>query len=231
MAFAKPDSLLGVLFDKAKKTLMRYPIKSTDREYIVPDGVEVIGAHAFQNARNLKKIILPPSVSRIEDSAFDDCKSLEEIIIPASVTVIGDWTFHGCDKLKILSLSKNVARIGLYAFGSCEALEEIRVDEDNSSYKSLDGNLYTKDGTVLLQYAIGKKNTEFILPDTVRTVAFRAISDAFFLEYIDLNNAIFIEKKAMYYATSLKKVTYKSEASFGDQVFDHTSDSLIREVI
>lgn len=225
------SSLLGVLFDKAKKSLVRYPIKSTDREYIVPDGVEVIGAHAFQNARNLKKIILPTSVSRIEDSAFDDCKSLEEIIIPASVTVIGDWAFHGCDKLKKLSLSKNVARIGLYAFGSCEALEEIRVDEDNSSYKSLDGNLYTKDGTVLLQYAIGKKNTEFILPDTVKTVAFRAISDAFFLEYIDLNNAIFIEKKAMYYATSLKKVKYKSEASFGDQVFDHTSDSLIREVI
>jgi hypothetical protein len=220
-----------VLFDKAKKTLVRYPIKSTDREYIVPDGVEVIGAHAFQNAPNLKKIILPTSVSRIEDSAFDDYKSLEEIIIPSAVTVIGDWAFHGCDKLKKLSLSKNVARIGLYAFGSCEGLEEIWVDEDNSSYKSLDGNLYTKDGTVLLQYAIGKKNTEFILPDTVRTVAFRAISDAFFLEYIDLNNAIFIKKKAMYYAISLKKVKFKSEASFGDQVFEHTSDNLIREVI
>lgn len=225
------SSSLGVLFDKTKKVLVRYPIRSTDLEYAVPDGVEVIGAHAFQNARNLKKIILPTSVVTIEDSAFDDCKSLEEIVIVPSVTTIGDWAFHGCDKLKRLKLSKNIARIGLYAFGSCESLEEIQVEEDNQSYKSIDGNLYTKDGTVLLQYAIGKNNTEFVLPDAVRTVAFRAISDAFFLEYIDLNNAVFIEKKAMYYATGLKKVKYKSEASFGDQAFDHTSEHLIREVL
>lgn len=197
----------------------------------IPNSVTSIGAFAFEDCYALTSITIPDSVVTIEDSAFDDCKSLEEIVIVPSVTTIGDWAFHGCDKLKRLKLSKNIARIGLYAFGSCESLEEIQVEEDNQSYKSIDGNLYTKDGTVLLQYAIGKNNTEFVLPDSVRTIAFRAISDAFFLEYIDLNNAVFIEKKAMCYATGLKKVKYKSEASFGDQAFDHTSEHLIREVL
>jgi hypothetical protein len=79
----------GVLFNKSKDILVRYPLKSSETSYNVPQGVKIIGVHAFQNARNLKTITLPESVEIIEDSAFDDCKMLNQIIFPKALTYIG----------------------------------------------------------------------------------------------------------------------------------------------
>ena len=44
------------------------------------------------------------------------------------------------------------------------------MDENNLNYKSIDGNLYSKDGKTLIQYAIGKTATSFVIPDSVTTI-------------------------------------------------------------
>ena len=62
----------GVLFDKKKTKLLRFPPTSPETSYSVPNGVTVIGKHAFQNARKLREIILPDTLISIEDSAFDE---------------------------------------------------------------------------------------------------------------------------------------------------------------
>ena len=220
----------GVLYSKDKKTLVRFPLASPEKTFIVPCGVETIGKHAFQNARNLQRIELPDTVMRIEDSAFDDCKNLTDITLPASLQAIGAWAFHGCDKLQRIALPQTVSQIGTYAFGSCESLVEITVSPFNEFYCSIDGNLYSKDKTVLLQYAIGKTDTEFRLPDETKRIAFRAFSDAFYLQYIDLNGILVVEDKAFYYAAALKKITYNANVQFGQNVFGHTPQNLQKEL-
>lgn len=220
----------GVLYSKDKRTLVRFPLASPEKTFIVPYGVETIGKHAFQNARNLQHIDLPDTVTRIEDSAFDDCKNLTDITIPTSLQTIGAWAFHGCDKLKRIVLPQSVSQIGTYAFGSCESLAEIVVPESNDFYCSIDGNLYSKDKTVLLQYPIGKADAEFKLPNETERIAFRALSDAFYLQYVDLNNVQIVEDKAFYYATALRKISYKSTVQFGQNVFGHTPQDLQKEM-
>ena len=212
----------GVLYSKDKKTLVRFPLASPEKTFKVPHGVETIGKHAFQNARNLENIILPETVRIIEDSAFDDCKNLIDISFPGSLQKIGAWAFHGCDKLKKIILLQAVSQIGTYAFGSCESLIEILVSQQNEFYCSIEGNLYSKDKTVLLQYSIGKSNTEFKLPNETKRIAFRALSDAFKLQYV--------EDKAFYYATVLKKLSYNSTVQFGQNVFGHTPQDLQKEI-
>lgn len=233
--FAEKDNekyvtLSGVLFSKDKKILVRFPLASTECSYVVPNGVEVIGKHAFQNARNLQKIILPETLLRIEDSAFDDCKNLTEIFFPKSLTEIGAWAFHGCDKIKSFKIHGGISKIGTYAFGSCEALEQIIVCESNKNFVSINGNLYTKDKSVLLQYAIGKADETFTLPVETTKIAFRAVSDAFHLRRIDLNNVSVVEDKAFTYNTALEVISYCKGVSFGNNVFDYASPSLQREV-
>jgi hypothetical protein len=147
----------GVLFNREKTILVRFPPKSPEAIYTVPKGVKVIGKHAFQNARNLTEITLPDTLETIDDSAFDDCKNLRRITIPNTVTSIGPWAFHGCDKIERIVLSKSIKTIGLYAFGSCESLRSIEVDKRNLYYCSHQGDLYTKDMRELLQYAIAKR--------------------------------------------------------------------------
>ncbi len=223
-------SSAGVLYSKDKKTLVRFPLASPEKTFTVPHGVEIIGRHAFQNARNLERIALPETVRIIEDSAFDDCKNLTEISFPDSLHKTGAWAFHGCDKLKKIILPQDISQIGTYAFGSCEALTEIFVPAQNEFYCSMDGNLYSKDKTVLLQYAIGKSDTEFILPDETKRIAFRALSDAFNLQYIDLNKVQTVENKAFFYSTALRKLSYNSCVQFGQDVFGHTPQDMQKEI-
>ena len=220
----------GVLFNKEKTMLVRFPPKSPEKRYTVPDGIKIIGKHAFQNARNLTEIILPDTLESIDDSAFDDCKNLRRITIPNTVTSIGAWAFHGCDKIERIALSKNVKTIGLYAFGSCESLRAIEVDQRNPYYCSHQGDLYTKDMLELLQYAIAKKDETFILPAGTEKIAFRAVSDAYFIKIADLQNVQIVGEKAFYYATSLERVIFKSTTVIGEKAFAFTSERLTKEV-
>ena len=151
-------------------------------------------------------------------------------MIPNAVRTIGAWAFHGCDKINIITLSENIKSIGLYAFGSCESLETIEVDENNADYCSYEGNLYTKDMRVLLQYAIAKKDDTFTLPTQTKKISFRAVSDAYHLKQVDLKNVQVVEDKAFYYATSLEHIVYCDRIEFGENVFGFTSENLIKEV-
>ena len=53
----------------------------------------------------------------------------------------------------------------------------LTVDENNKNYKSVDGNLYSKDGKTFIQYATGKKNEEFVIPAGVTNIGEWAFSD------------------------------------------------------
>lgn len=65
----------GVLFDKDKKVLIRYPEAKSDYVYYVPDTVEVLGSCAFMFAKNLNDLYLPKKNLKIEKRALDNCDS------------------------------------------------------------------------------------------------------------------------------------------------------------
>lgn len=67
----------GVLFDKNKTVLIKYPSGKTETKYTIPDGVNQITSYAF------------------ERSWYGE--SLTSIVIPASVTNIGDYVFNSSD--------------------------------------------------------------------------------------------------------------------------------------
>ena len=225
-------SINGVLYSKDRKTIVRYPIGLIDDSYDVLNGVEVIGEHAFQNARYLKKIGLPETLVSILDSSFDDCKILDFINIPNSVLNIGNWAFHGCDKLKKICLPKGLKELGKYPFGSCESLIDISIDKENTYFMTYNGDLYTKDMSTLLQYSIGKKETDFVVPKTVKTLKFRCFSDAYNLNIIDARLVEKIEEKVFYYCVHLSKIILNDNVLLeGERIFDNTSNDLIIERI
>jgi len=121
------SSVNGVLFDKAKKTLISYPIAKEETSYLIPAGITTIKAGAFSFAENLVSVTIPDSVKTLEEYVFSNCTGIENIVIPQSVTRIEDNAFSECIKLKNINLPKNVAHIGADTFSICNSLEKVYV--------------------------------------------------------------------------------------------------------
>lgn len=90
----------GVLFNKKKTQLIRYPEGKAETVYTIPNGVTNIGVEAFSGCTGLVSITIPNGVTSIGDWAFWDCTGLTSITIPNSVTSIGDSAFFDCTSLR-----------------------------------------------------------------------------------------------------------------------------------
>ncbi len=141
-------SIDGNLYSKDGKTLIQYAIGKTETSFTIPDSVTNIGYDAFSYCTSLISVTIPDSITSICGGAFSGCTSLTSIAIPYSVT----------------------NNIGEDVFLGCTGLASITIDEKNPNYKSIDGNLYSKDGKRLIQYAIGKSDASFKIPDSVTTI-------------------------------------------------------------
>ena len=137
---------------------------------VIGNGVKSIGSSAFSDCSSLSSIVIPDSVTSIGSWVFSNCSSLSSVVIGNSVTTIGSCAFWGCSSLSSIVIPDSVTSIDFTPFLYCGSLTNIDVNPDNAKYTSIDGNLYTKDGTTLLQYAIGKTDTTFIIPDGVTTI-------------------------------------------------------------
>ncbi len=69
----------GVLFNKDKTTLIRYPIGNTETEYTIPDSVTNIGHSAFSNCNSLTDVTIGKSVTSIGAYTFGWCSSLTDV--------------------------------------------------------------------------------------------------------------------------------------------------------
>ena len=149
------SSIDGNLYSKDGTTLIQYATGKAETSYAVANSVTAIGAGAFKGAVNLTSVTLPETVTSIGAYAFDGCSGLTSVTIPASVTSIGAG-----------------------AFANCSNLTAINVAEGSTHFKSVDGNLYSFDGSVLVQYAVGKTDTTFTVPEGVTTIASGAFEGA-----------------------------------------------------
>ena len=137
---------------------------------IIPDSVIEIGDSAFLGCKNLKEITLPAAITKIGPSVFKNCASLESVVISDKITSIGFAAFKGCASLTEVKIPANVVSIDKQAFSACKLLANIEVAAENTKYQTIDGSLYSKDGTVLMQYAVGKSDEAFTIPAAVTTV-------------------------------------------------------------
>jgi hypothetical protein len=88
----------GVLFDKSKIILIRYPGGKTG-EFVIPNSVASIEEAAFSSCENLTSITIPNGVTTIGYEAFCYCSGLNSVTISNSVTTIGNRAFFLCSAL------------------------------------------------------------------------------------------------------------------------------------
>lgn len=158
-------------------------------------------------------------VTNIGDKAFQAC-GIKSITIPDSVTSIGYRAFSGCWNLTSITIPDGVTSIGNQAFIDCGILKSIIVD-DNSNYCSIDGVLFNKNKTILMQYPAGKTNIEYIIPNGVTSVGEGAFFCSINLKSITIPDGVTnIGDKAFFDCWSLESITIpEGVTSIGDSAF------------
>ena len=156
----------------------------------IPDSVTSIGAEAFAGCESLTSVTIGNNVTSIGEGAFIRCTSLTSVTIGNNITSIGEGAFVMCESLTSITIPAGVTYIGIIPFAVCPSLTEITVDANNQYYKSVDGNLYTKDGKTLIQYAAGKTASEFTIPDGVTSIGYGAFAYCESLTSVTLPDSI-----------------------------------------
>ena len=243
----------GILFDKDKKELIRYPTGKKEKEYNIPSSVTRIEWAAFSGCTSLTSIEIPSSVTSIGFAAFGSCTNLTRIEIPSSVTRIGSSAFHSCTSLTRIEIQSSVTSIKIEggafayctsltnieipsgvtsignAFYGCTSLNSINVDKDNQLYSSEDGILFDKVKTKLITYPAGKKEKEYNIPSGVTSIGGWTFYGCTSLTRIEIPSSITsIGGWAFSGCTSLTSIEIPSSVtSIGGYAFDRAKLTMV----
>jgi hypothetical protein len=117
--------------------------------------------------------------------------------IPSSVTSIDSNAFYYCSGLTSVTIGSGVTSIGDLAFSYCRGLTAINVEENNNYYASVDGVLFNKARTTLIQCPASKTGA-YSIPSSVTSIG----------------------SSAFYYCSGLTSVTIPSSVtSIGSDAF------------
>ncbi|MCI5727383.1 MAG: leucine-rich repeat protein [Clostridium sp.] len=269
-AFAKCRELKSVTIENGIKSInnQMFADCTSLNEIVLPNSIESIGRRAFLNCESLQNFELPDSVNTIADYAFSGCSSIKNLSISASK--IGDYAFYFCSTLGRVRFSDNLEVIGDEAFEGTDLSEvsipsavydigekafatnkikKINVDENNQHYTSIDGVLFNKSETEIIDYpnyaevdfyAIPQSVTSIgeyafakdipslkniIIPDTVTKIGNSAFADLCGLEYINIPNSVTeIGDNAFNGCMDLTSITIPySVTEIGDSAFKYCS--------
>lgn len=155
----------------------------------LPTSLVSLGRSAFVNCASLTEVNIGDNVEEVRPETFRGCSALRDVTLGESIRTVGASAFEGCESLKTLTLGDLTEYIGALAFYRCAGLEEIRlggalheigfgaldgcaalrtisVAEENETFRTADGCLYSARENKLLLCPQGIANSVAVAENT-----------------------------------------------------------------
>ena len=207
----------------------------------LPKNLTQISDNLFHNCP-LTEIDLPQGITRIGDYAFRDT-GLTAIVIPEGTLSIGKCAFEGCSELSAVTIPASVTEVGECAFANCPKLAPLDEILPEKLTKVIDGVVYNADGTQIIGilptlsgevriadgitvipqqlFADNTSITSVILPNSIKTIEWRAFSGCTSLAQIEFPEGLLTIGDYAFSSTGLTTVVLPSTlTTFGEGVFD-----------
>ena len=210
----KYSSKDGILFDKYKLTIIKYPQNKKDTtEYNIPKTVNKIGENAFSGCTSLTNIVIPDSVTSIGSDAFYGCTALTNIVIPNNVTSIESYVFSGCTSLTNVIIPDSVTSIGSFAFYGCTSLTSIVIPDsvtniENDAFRGCTSltNIVIPNNVTSIESATFSgctSLTNIVIPDSVTSIGSYAFSGCTSLTNIVIPDSVTSIGSSVFYGCAL----------------------------
>ncbi|MCQ2975968.1 MAG: leucine-rich repeat protein [Bacteroidales bacterium] len=226
----------GILYTKDMKTLIYYPMNDKRKEYVVPEGVEVICKHVFFLCDQLEKIVLPTTLKKMENNPFSGCTKLRIDNKSPFYHIIDDVIYNQfktsvvgvLNKInaKELIIPEGIKTINRNSFWNCKGIRKIvfpssledigynpfvgcsniHFESLSKAYKVVDDVLYTADMKKIVCYPSWKAVGSIFVPDSVTTLERGAFSGCDKMTEINLHNINKINKSCFTNCNSLTNV-------------------------
>ena len=131
---------------------------------------------------------------------------LPETVNGEKLTAIGAYAFRNLPITEVV-IPAHVAQIDPLAFHGAAQLCDIHVSPRNTQFSSVNGVLYSADGTEAVRYPQGRRASGFVLPETVRSISERAFENAGSLKSITLPEGLESIGENAFARTGLKSVS------------------------
>ena len=195
----------------------------------IPSLVTSIGNDAFSDCSALITVDANnPNYSSIDGVLFNKNQTIlihcprsktGSYIIPSSVTSVEDEAFYGCFALTSISIPSSVTSIiGRRSFSNCSGL--IIVDANNPNYSSIDGVLFNKSKTILINCPTSKTGS-YTIPSSVTSIGEGAFVYCLYLTSITIPSSVTsIGDNTFYYCIGLTSINLPSSmTSIGEEAF------------
>ena len=237
-AFASVKTLVSVYIGESCTTIDDgvFSQCSSLADISIPDAVETIGSIPFYGCTKL-------SLTEYEGAHYVGNRTNPYLVlvqyktgatsctVNSKTKIISSNAFNRATALEYISIPKSVKFIS-DAFFLCTSLTNIDVAVDNTEYKTIDGSLYSKDGKILVQYATGKKDASFVIPDGVEVIGPYAVAHALSLTDVVVSEGVItISKNAFDGCTSLSNVDFESTQLASIHGYAFQSCSSLKEIV
>jgi hypothetical protein len=196
---------------KTTKTLFRIPtITAAKENYMKKTWPILLGLLLLAAPRAEAQFSYTTNTDRVTLSITGYAGPPWAVTIPTNingmtVTGIGAYAFEH-SSLTSVTIPRSITNIGDVPFVGCSSLETITVDSHNPAYSSVNGVLFDKKQTTLIEYPAGKLGS-YAIPGGVASIGYAAFGDCYGLTSVTIPKGVTtINADAFYECKSLASV-------------------------